>query len=300
MPNESLWYGTAWLVGQAGFDEARAERESFDWPGTLTPGVQVTIRNPERLYNPEDGHIIRHRIDFICEGQAQALRRIAEPTLEQISDLLSFHSLCPTRIKIEPYSRNPPPIPGTTYSAISFGEPRRSSRLDVPMIEPTVVLSMLRQPVMLDTNKRNRVMRALRWQRRAMLANEPVVSFSHFAFALEAIAPCLEGVRGDDQSKRLRSFATTNAGITENMWKRVGRLRHALFHGGIDETSDTIQDADWCADVASHALVVALKQILGLSASALPQVPQLQHGQLRDASMESNGFVRPHPPDRLW
>jgi hypothetical protein len=45
---------------------------------------------------------------------------------------------------------------------------------------------------------------------------------------------------------------------------------------------------------------VALKQILGLSASALPQVPQLQHGQLRDASMESTGFIRPHPPDRLW
>jgi hypothetical protein len=141
-------------------------------------------------------------------------------------------------------------------------------------------------------------MRSLRWQRRALLAIEPVVTFAHYVFALEAIARCLEGGTGDDQSKRLRSFATWHAGVPENMWKRVGRLRHSLFHGGIDETSDTIQDAAWCSEVAGYGLVVALKHVLALDALAIPEVPQLQYGQMRDVSMEGD-VIRPYPPERL-
>jgi hypothetical protein len=299
--HSSPWYGTAWLVGQAGLEPTEDKDGRFHWPSALTPGFDITIGNPEKLYNDEDGHIVRHCLDFTCRPVGMSLRHVAEQALEQIADLLSFTALSPVRMYLEPFSASPPPAPGHAYSAVAFEELReRPLALRTPLVAPSALVSALQRPAMSEPHARKMILHALRWQRRAMLAVEPVVRFAHYAFALEAIAPCMPATKGNDQSARLRSFATGTAGLSEGVWRRVGRLRHALFHGGIDETSDTVQDAAWCSQVASYALVIALRKVLALDTGAPPEVPVLCLGQMRDGSLSGDGLVRPHPPERLW
>jgi hypothetical protein len=133
-----------------------------------------------------------------------------------------------------------------------------------------------------------------------MLALDPIASFAHMAFALEAIAPCLEASHGNTTSERLKVFAVGLVALEALVWQRVGRLRHALFHGGIQESSAVPQDAEWCAHVAGYVLVAALRHVLNLEETALPALHQLQLSQMRDLTATSDGFIRPSPPETMW
>jgi hypothetical protein len=319
-----VWHSTAWLIGRGGFEPIGGERGCFDWPPDLTPGFRATIWDGEVLDNNDEGHLVRHRIDFTCEPIGRSIRDIADEALGQIADLLAFQLQSPISVHIESFSRAPLPAPGAPYVGVSFGRsvmapgPRvqlggvfmssgpgatpggpvattvaHLRSLAVPAAISTARLAGTRDPIL-----REAVERSLRWQRRALLEREPIVAFAHYMFALEAIGMCLPGHSKEQQAGRLQRFAMTVVQVPRVSWARVRSLRNELFHGQVSHCYDSVESAAWCAEMSGVVLVLALRHLLGLDPTVAPDVPRLNLGGVRNVTMEGT-CIRTEPPSRL-
>jgi len=297
---QETWYGTAWLIGQAAFQLPGNSGATSPWPLALPPGVALTLHPPEVLKDSEGRNLVRQRLVSTCVAPPRQLRRLTEQVLEGIADFASFHTLRPVRLHVEPFAAAPPPAPGSSYRAIAFGAITKALERNTIVLPLQTAITTASSPNFSQSTHSERLSRGLRWLRRSLLAMDPLLTFTSLAFGLEAVAPCLPSSVGGSVSvsDRLRTFASSLPTVTSEMWRRVGSLRHTLFHGGLAESSDVIEHIMWGTMVAEHVLVAALRTALALAPETPPDVPTLQ-GSLSDSSMESDGFIRPLPPESL-
>jgi len=293
------WYGTAWLIGQAAFQLPGHSDATSSWPLPLPAGVTVTLHPPEALHDSQGRDLVRQRLTSTCVAPSHQLRRVMEQLLESIVDFASFHTLRAVRLHVEPFAAAPPPPPGSPYRAISLGQITKAFDHNTMLLPLQTAIITASSPRFSEPHA-ERLSRALRWLRRSLLATDPLLTFASLAFGLEAAAPCLSLSPGGSTSvsDRLRTFAVSLPTVTPEMWKRVGSLRHTLFHGGLAESAEVVEQIMWAAMVAEHVLVAGLRTALALAPGTPPDVPAL-HGSVSDSSMESDGFIRPLPPASL-
>jgi hypothetical protein len=101
-----------------------------------------------------------------------------------------------------------------------------------------------------------RIIRALRWLRRASLADDEVEEFAILMMGLDGLKKLLPVPPAKSQGKQrgkgrkpstskpginatLGHFAIQGCGIERVEWKRVWELRNDLFHGDLTENADT-------------------------------------------------------------
>lgn len=134
-----------------------------------------------------------------------------------------------------------------------------------------------------DTDRSRRIARALRWLRRAYLADDEVEEFATLAMGYEALTsllprPPVEGEGGKkgeaspSSAQILTHWARSKCGIAEEDWRRVGRLRNGLFHGGLSENTDTRSELALAVPFIRLALGLALKHVLNLSEDIPPHL----------------------------
>ena len=133
--------------------------------------------------------------------------------------------------------------------------------------------------------------RALRWLRRSYTTDDFILTFTALAFGLEALAirvatpkAGFERASVPTQSERLRHLAVVTCGVPVDAWRYVGGIRHKLFHGGFDESDETIEKVAFAASWAEYVLICGVKTLLGISSDAPPH-PEMPGGWATDGHM---------------
>jgi hypothetical protein len=299
--NETFWYSSAWLIGEAALTFKEQSLVLFPISTSLPQVMTFTLAPPEPLRTPIGDRLFRQRVDICCRAEPADLKELTEPTLNALADLLAFHTLRPVAVKQGPFTTAPPGVAEGSHRSISFGTLGRGIHEAPVTIPPDIPATMARLLDLQNSAQSERILRSMRWLRRSFLAIDPFLEFSALAFGLEAIVALLPGATGGHTSisERLRSFALMVPQITELRWKRVGRLRHTLFHGGITETSKSSEMVQEASPIARLVLIAALRAALRFPPDGTPQLPRLPDGYFTDQRMEVNNIVRGRPPDAL-
>lgn len=140
----------------------------------------------------------------------------------------------------------------------------------------------------LQSKKAQRIMRAMRWLRRSRLESDDIDTFVDLAIALESltselhrlpsVAEALKDEAEPSSSAVLKTFALSLPQITEEVWKRVGRSRHKLFHGGFPDDDQTRAGLSGAIPSLRLAVIEGIRAALGLPPDSLPQNPLDQLG----------------------
>lgn len=299
--NETSWYSSAWLIGEAALAFKEHSLALFQVPTGLPQVMAFTLAPPEPLRTPIGDRLFRQRIDICCRAEPAKLKELTEPPLNALADLLAFHTLRPVAIQQGPFTTASPGITDGSHRSISFGTPGRRTHEAPVTIPPDIPATTAQLLDSLNPAQSERLFRSMRWLRRSFLAADPFLEFSALAFGLEAIAALLPSAMGSraSTSERLRSFALTVPQITELRWKLVGGLRHTLFHGGITETSKSIEMVLRASPIVRLVLIAALREALSLPPDGPPELPRLLDGYFTNVCMEVNYIMRGEPPDAL-
>ena len=123
-----------------------------------------------------------------------------------------------------------------------------------------------------------------------------ILTFTALAF-LEALAirvatpkAGFERASVPTQSERLRHLAVVTCGVPVDAWRYVGGTRHKLFHGGFDESDETIEKVAFAASRAEYVLICGVKTLLGISSDAPPH-PEKPGGWATDGHMTVFGLA---------
>jgi hypothetical protein len=299
--DEPVWYSSAWLVGSAALDVVGYPEDRFPVPMPLPPGTSFSLKAAELFIGASDERLLRQRIDISCKAKAARLEQITEPILNTLADLLAFHTLRRVAVRRGPFTTAPPGATEGPYRSVAFGVPDPGVHGRAVTIPTDILRRTATMPELQNIGRNERVVRSMRWLRRSFLATDVYLEFAALAFGLEAIVSCLPRIKGGPQgtSDRLRTFALTVPGITESRWTRVGRLRHALFHGGITESSESSERVHVTTPIARLALIAALKSVLQLPQDALPELPEVSSGYLSNVTMELPYVTRGDPADEI-
>jgi hypothetical protein len=139
-----------------------------------------------------------------------------------------------------------------------------------------------------ESDRGRRIARALRWLRRAYLADDEVEEFATMMMGynglkrLLPLPPAEGGGKKKGGGKKpaskpginaiLKHWAVSRCGIAPQNWKQVWDLRNDLFHGDITENSDTRAKLAVAIPILKFALGLALKHVLNLSEAAPPHL----------------------------
>jgi hypothetical protein len=144
-------------------------------------------------------------------------------------------------------------------------------------------------------------MRALRWLRRSYITDDIFLMFISLAFGLEALAPGVSVAEVDHElagrvssnSDRLRHFAVDQCGVSPIAWRKVGKLRNQLFHGGLNESETVRETVAFATGWSEYVLVMGIKQMLSASVSEAP-VPERPGGMMTGVLLTVEG-----PPEHM-
>jgi hypothetical protein len=299
--NETSWFSSAWLIGEAALAFKEHSLVLFPIQAVSPQVMAFTLAPPEPLRTSMSDRLFRQRVDICCRAEPANLKELTEPTLNALADLLAFHTLRPVAIQQGPFTTAPPGITDGSHRSIGFGTPGRGTHEAPVTIPPDIPATTAQLLNSQNPAQSERLLRSMRWLRRSFLATDPFLEFSALAFGLEAIAALLPSTTGDRASisERLRNFALTVPQITELRWKRVGGLRHTLFHGGITETSKSSEMVLRASPIVCLVLIAALRAALSLPPDGPPELPRLPDGYFTDERLEVNYIVRGKPPDAL-
>jgi hypothetical protein len=136
----------------------------------------------------------------------------------------------------------------------------------------------------LNEQRGRRILRAMRWLAKAQSAEDEIDRFTYLAIAYEALVSLLplppQNKTASDakdsassNADRLRHFAVQITRVEPEKWKLVGRLRHELFHGGIDENLKSKTDLSGAIPALRKTVVAAIRHVLGLSTNIPPENP---------------------------
>lgn len=137
-------------------------------------------------------------------------------------------------------------------------------------------------------DRAHRITRALRWLRRASLADDEIEEFAIMMMGLDGLKSLLprppvegQGKKGGGGKKAvskpginatLKHWAVSSCGIAPENWRQVWDLRNDLFHGDITENADTRAKLRVAIPSLRLALGLALKHVLKLPEVAPPHL----------------------------
>lgn len=230
-------------------------------------GVHITVNQPAEERQFLGLPQLRQVIDLHIEAPEDRVQEVAGNATVDLAAIVSF--LTRRAVDLEPgvvVSETKPERRLLPFKRAGAWPPPVSASLDAL----NAVLDHLSQE---PADRRQRLIRSMRWLRRARTTKDEIDVFASLAIAYEAVtgllpspAPKSTGkrTRKASGSERLSHFAVKHAGVAPGDWKVVGRLRHALFHGGLAEDRDTRDQLDAAVPALKKTIVEALRFLLKL------------------------------------
>ena len=285
--DSAQWLAEIYFTGPGLFDLQSSARASFLLP--YTPSASIVLRNPV-LRDPEvkdnlpEGWM-RQFATATFEATQPDATRVAESVAANLADLLAFLLEGPVEVEVHSVRSPPHPSVGDPYTTLARGRLARGYHR-APPADLRIYASTADGYARLPTPDRERVSRALRWLRRSYSEADPFFAFSCLAFSAEAVAPLLppgSGKNGSSTSARLQAAALVT-GVSETAWRTAGRLRHALFHGGISEDEDNRAHVAFACRWVLFLVQSILKDRLGIDGTE-PPYPETPSGTPFAATM---------------
>jgi len=281
------WEGSAKLTGYGAavsdiypirgerVDDATEERVYFE------------ISEPTEISGPLDSTMYKQDLKLQVTAEPSRVQELAMETALDEADMISF--VTNRRVQVS--------LGGLTNSSPQAGQAEGQSMLFIRRFkgpeEPTIadvhLLAHITAQVGDTVNDRGRrIIRALRWLRRARLADDEVEEFASMLMGYDGLKTLLpqppvqtEGKKKGGQKKPvskpginaiLKNWAVRECGITPEDWKQVWDLRNDLFHGDLTENADTRSKLAGAIPNLRLALGLALKHVLQLPESAPPHL----------------------------
>jgi hypothetical protein len=279
-----VWHTVIWLKGTACYT---AEK----WP------VPVCCKSDEEgsvdmlINEPVPGDIIlgretvKQRLDLTVTAAESVVQNLVFKAVSTLADTLSFATSRRVEFALASLTTAPPGVNQGDFKTIVTFNPvvltDAPLGLDVVYLQP-----MMRQLGDLTSDRSRRILRSMRWLRRSYTTPDAVLGFSALMFSLEALvsllpappSPSLDKKQKKKNQKpgttdKLKHFAVVYAQASENTWKFVGKLRHELVHGDIQEDLEENDHLLQAIPLLRRVVVMALKHALSIPVDRLPAVP---------------------------
>ena len=179
--NETSWYSSAWLIGEAALAFKEHSLALFPIPTALPQVMAFTLDPPEPLRTTAGDRLFRQRVDICCRAESADLQELTEAPLNALADLLAFHTLRPVAVKQGPFTTAPPGVTENSHRSISFGILRREIHETLITIPPDIPATTARLLDSQNPAQSERILRSMRWLRRSFLATDPFLEFSALA-----------------------------------------------------------------------------------------------------------------------
>lgn len=225
-------------------------------------------------------------IEFVVGGDTPdtEVGDLARNLLEGILALLVFSTGYPCVLTKTPSVRGPGPVEGV-YRHLFFVEPLPLGPFGAGIVGPPPLLdeAILRQSL---TDEQHML---LGWYRAALETKDYIESCTALLAALEPLAnhfPCdatrtetcpkcgNERVLAASMAQRVRSFLTTQGGLSEEDAKAIWEMRNAMAHGGIARTAEQRRAVAGLRRSLLSAVARGLRIWLGVDCGGLPPEPQ--------------------------
>jgi hypothetical protein len=242
------WEGSAEVTGYGAAVHNRYPIPGRGEDDTTGDCVEFWISKPAEIPGPLGSPMYKQTIELRVTAEASRVQELAMETVLNEASVISFATDRMVRVSLGFLRRIPSqgaePEERTMLFVRRFKGPRALETIDAEHLK-----HIAEQIGDVESDRGRRIVRALRWLRRAYLADDEVEEFASLAMGYEALSSLLprppvkdEGRKGGKEKKRtpkvetsevLRHWAVNGCGIAEEEWKIVGRLRHELFHGGL-------------------------------------------------------------------
>lgn len=277
-PPTQVWFGEASLAGAAAIHAARYPIRGGWINEDNGEAVEFELLEPTSKDAGLGGTTSEQKVILCVTASERRAEEIAREALSVLVDLMAFTSNRRVDVKLGTLTTARPgePVHDSHRTIISLEQVRCDNAIGINFDWLCTFLPKLPD---LDGERERRIIRAMRWFRRSLRASDEVEEFAALAFALEAVAAMLpaapvekKGKQSSGTSDKLRNFAVKVAKAPESEWKRVGHLRHTLFHGGITEEPGTMEELSFAIPTLRFVVNVAVKHCFGLSAVDEPKL----------------------------
>lgn len=284
------WEGTAELTG---YGAAKSESYPARWAkehASTGERVEFEMTEPAMVPGPLDSTMYMQEIKIrVTTSDSMRARDLAMKTVLKQTDAISFATDRRVQVSLSLLSKVTSQSDDPDARTVLYMRRWKGPQEPLAFIYVDILAHMEEQIGSYDNDRGLRILRALSWLRRASLADDEVEEFSILAMGMEALVsflprpPAKSGnkkkkgkgnkpVEKPGTSEILRHWALKECGITQENWKRVGRLRHSLFHGGITENTETRAELATASLHLRFALGLALKHVLNLPSDAAPHL----------------------------
>ncbi len=241
---------------------------------------------------------IHYRVALVFNSRDSDACDIAAECIGQVADRLALLAGTSVEVQLGSVTTAPPGALTGSYRRVSRG---RLTRSEPPMVNmPAADLERLLSHFSHFSTDEGTT-RALRWLRHSYITDDIFLMFISRAFGLEALAPRVSVAEVDHElagkvssnADRLRRFAVDQCGVPPIAWRKVGKLRNQLFHGGLNENETAKENVAFAAGWSEYVLVMGIKQVLSASVSEAP-VPERPGGTMTDILLTVEG-----PPEHM-
>lgn len=280
MPLET-WQGSAELTGYAAIVAQTYPIDVHRVVSETGERVDFTIAEPVLVPGPLDSSMYKQIIELRILADQARVEELATEMVHDTASAISFATNRRVQVFLNHISRASSEEAQDESSTMLFV--RRFRGPQEPVTTDLDYFGYIGQQLTDDEDDRGRrITRALRWLRKASLADDEVEEFAALAMGYEAIKSLLpappEPVGGkkkkgkQQQPSKLTYWAVNKCGIAAGDWKRVWGFRNSLFHGGITENASTRSELAIAAPHIRLALVAALKHLLKVPDDAPPSL----------------------------
>jgi hypothetical protein len=239
------WFGNAELIGGTAVFADKypiSGRRVNDEVGEI---VEYDFHEPIEIPGPFGRKLLSQKISIRVIAEENHVEELAIDTLRCIADTLSFFSGRAPEISIDSFTTSLPEAKEGARTILKLQPIKHPAKLI--RISSNDMASLWNSIGDLESERGRRIVRAMRWYGRSVSAVDEFEEFSCLAFGYEALKGIINPFacktkenltkkrkinrEKSELSEPLRAFAIYRAGIKEEDWKRVGKLRHRLFHG---------------------------------------------------------------------
>ena len=280
-----IWQGSAELTGYgAVVYETYPIRGARVVDDTTGERVEFEISEPTEVPGPLGSTMYKQDIKLRITADPSRVQELAMDTVLDRVDAISFATDRRVKVSLDLLEKVPGQDSQDEGHTMLFVR-RFKGPQDLRAIDLQLLAYISAQIGDTDSDRGRRITRALRWLRRAYLADDEVEEFTILAMGYEALTSLLPRPPAKDEGKKegkresspssaeiLTHWAVSECNIAEEAWRRVGGLRNGLFHGGLTENAKTRSELTLAIPSIRLALGLALKHALNLPSSAPPHL----------------------------
>jgi hypothetical protein len=312
------WEGSAELTG---YSVAEPETPESRYPirGGRVDDVtgervdfEISMPTPTKMPGPLQSFMYKQEIKLQVTAEPARVQDLAlETTLEQ-ADMLAFVANRRVQVTLGLLHSSSPPSGNTEGRSMIFMRrfkgPQELTRVNVGHLDHIAA-----QIGDTENERGRRIARALRWLRRANLADDEIEEFAALMMGFDGLKLLLPQPPGEAKGRKkgkgkktaskpgvnatLKHWAVRRCGMPDEAWKQVWDLRNALFHGDLTDNADTRAKLAVAIPNLRLALSLALKHLLKLPENAPPYL-ELPPFVITDLQITGPAFTPdPQPPD---